>query len=169
MKWILIGALLILSGCSSLDQKQCYSADWYSLGLEDGNKGVRAGRINDYQQDCAKHAVTADASAWQRGYQQGLVSYCVPENGYRVGLAGQSYYGVCTDNAFVEQYNIGYLHHELNKKEAALNNQLERINKELSRIEDQLKKTDDKAKLLDKKNSLLDEKARLLSELRSLR
>lgn len=95
----------MLTQCSSLDLNQCQNSDWFSLGLQDGNNGAHASRINDYAEDCAEFGIRVNHSDWREGYLKGLQNYCQPENGYRVGLAGEGYAGVCSSNAFVEQYN----------------------------------------------------------------
>lgn len=31
--------MMLLSGCASMDKEECATADWYTVGLEDGAKG----------------------------------------------------------------------------------------------------------------------------------
>ncbi|MCL1090702.1 DUF2799 domain-containing protein [Shewanella profunda] len=158
-----LGALC-LTQCTSLSLEECSSSDWYTLGLADGNRGATAARLNQYQKDCHEFNLKVDSSQWQQGYQQGLINYCLPENGYRVGLEGESYYGVCSDNQFVERYNQGHQQYLVNKRLAEIADRLNAIDSEISSINNTLNSLTDKAELLKQKNTLLNEKSHLLDE-----
>lgn len=160
---------LSLTHCTSLSLEECSSSDWYTLGLADGNRGATATRLNQYQKDCNEFNLKVDASQWQQGYQQGLINYCLPENGYRVGLEGESYYGVCSNNQFVERYNQGRQQYLVNKRLAEIADRLHAIDSEISSINTKLNNLTDKADLLRQKNILLNEKNHLLDEKARLR
>lgn len=160
---------LSLTQCTSLSLEECRDNDWYATGLADGNRGVTATQLNQYQQDCREFNLRVDAAQWQQGYQQGLISYCLPENGYRVGLAGESYYGVCSNNQFVERYNQGHEQYLVNKRLAEIADRLNAIDSEISSINNKLNNLTDKAELLKQKNILLNEKNHLLDERLRLR
>ncbi|MBC8798109.1 DUF2799 domain-containing protein [Shewanella algae] len=159
---------LMLTQCSSLDLNQCQNSDWFSLGLQDGNNGAHASRINDYAEDCAEFGIRVNHSDWREGYLKGLQNYCQPENGYRVGLAGEGYAGVCSSNAFVEQYNAGYRQYQLNKRADEIHNRLRQIDYEIRDLDQKLVSMTDKASTLEKKKQLLNEKDNLVNELRYL-
>ncbi|MGI2853080.1 DUF2799 domain-containing protein [Shewanella algae] len=159
---------LILTQCSSLDLNQCQNSDWFALGLQDGNNGAHASRINDYAEDCAEFGIRVDHGGWREGYLQGLQNYCQPENGYRVGLAGEGYAGVCSSNAFIEQYNAGYHQYQLNKRADEIRNRLRQIDYQIRDLDQKLVSMTDKASTLEKKKQLLNEKNQLVNELRYL-
>jgi hypothetical protein len=64
---------------------------------------------------CARHQVAPDLAAYTEGRDRGLVEYCQPRNGYRVGLNGGGYANVCpavTEAAFVNGYRWGRQIHD---------------------------------------------------------
>lgn len=166
---ILALAALSLTQCSSLSIEECANSNWFALGLADGNRGASADRLNQYQQDCGEFNLSVDANQWKQGYQQGLTHYCLPENGYRVGLAGESYYGVCDNNLFVERYNQGNEQYRINKRLNDINERLYTINNEISHIDGLLNNLTDKADLQKQKRSLINERNHLLDERARLR
>lgn len=162
-------SLLSLTQCNSLSQQECTSSDWYHLGVNDGNRGASTQRVNQYQQACSDYQLKVDVAQWQQGYQQGLLRYCLPENGYRVGLAGERYYGVCDDALFVERYNQGKQQYDIKQRLDEINERIYSIDNAVSRIDSKLAQLDDKADLLRQKRSLLNEKNHLLDEKSRLR
>src|SRR3954463_9797073 len=128
-------ALLALAGCASLDKDECRTADWRAIGLEDGVKGLALERLGDHRKACAKYGVTPDTDRYIAGRTEGLMTYCTPDNGYRVGRTGESYRGVCPELAtpgFVAAYNRG---HELH----SLHTRLSSVDREIGSIKESLK------------------------------
>lgn len=100
-----------LSGCATMSADECVTSDWTTIGYEDGVRGYTTDRIGKHRKACAKHGVTPDFTAYQSGRDQGLVEYCQPSRGFRVGSSGGSYNGVCSVNLetdFLDAYNAGY-------------------------------------------------------------
>ena len=106
----LLGALQI-SGCSTgMGKDQCVAADWRTIGYEDGLHGFPADRIGVHRVACAKHQITPNLAAYTEGRERGLIEYCQPKNGFRVGLHGGGYANVCsgsTESLFVDSYRYG--------------------------------------------------------------
>jgi outer membrane murein-binding lipoprotein Lpp len=104
-------AVALLAGCASGPGKeQCVATDWRTVGYEDGLRGYPADRIGAHRAACGKHGVTPDLSAYLDGRERGLREYCLPKNGFRVGLHGGGYANVCpgaTETAFVDAYRWG--------------------------------------------------------------
>lgn len=94
--------LWLIGGCASMNQQECLTGDWYTVGYEDGVKGKSADRIGSYRKACASHNVTPDLGQYQAGRESGLVEYCQPLNGFDVGQRGSSYAGVCPIEMEVE-------------------------------------------------------------------
>jgi hypothetical protein len=109
-------ASLMLVGCASgPGREQCVATDWRTVGYEDGLRGYPADRIGGHRVACGKHGVTPDLAAYLDGRERGLKEYCLPKNGYRVGLHGGGYANVCsgpTETAFVDAYRWGRQIHE---------------------------------------------------------
>jgi hypothetical protein len=104
-------AAALLAGCASGPGKeQCVATDWRTVGFEDGLRGFPAERIGAHRAACGTHGVTPDLAAYLEGRERGLKEYCLPKNGFRVGLNGGGYANVCsgpTEASFVDAYRWG--------------------------------------------------------------
>ena len=123
---------LFMSGCAVMSEEECVTGDWHAIGFEDGADGRTMNQLSRYREACAKYGITADAAAYRAGRDEGLYDYCQPGRGYRVGLSGQSYNGVChaeLERDFVNAHRIGY--------------QLFTLRSEVSRVEYQLHENED--------------------------
>lgn len=111
-----LSAVALLAGCATgMDKNQCVTADWRMIGYEDGVRGYAADRIGAHRVACAKHQVTPNLAAYSEGRERGLVEFCQPKNGFRVGLQGSGYANVCptaTEAAFVHGYKWGRQIHD---------------------------------------------------------
>lgn len=110
-----IACLLALAGCGGgQDEKksaECLTADWWSIGYEDGSRGASPEYFTTHRKTCAQYGVTADINAWLAGREEGLLNYCKPQNGYRLGAGGYGYANVCPPHleaAFVDAHTDGY-------------------------------------------------------------
>ncbi len=88
-------AALALAGCAGMSAEECLVADWEAIGYEDGARGAAADTIGRHRKACASAGITPDFRDYERGRQAGLLEYCRPAVGYRVGASGDSYRGVC--------------------------------------------------------------------------
>jgi hypothetical protein len=104
-------ALTLFGGCASgPNRDECRTADWGTIGFEDGLRGYAADRIGAHRVACAKHQVAPDLAAYEEGRERGLLQYCQPRSGFRVGLNGRAYANVCppaSEPAFVDAYRQG--------------------------------------------------------------
>lgn len=123
----LIFVYLTLNGCAAISPEKCKTADWYNLGFSDGQSGLKRDRVNDYSQACAEVNINVNIQRWQAGYEKGNQMYCTPENGYRVGRAGQTYNGVCLSEGFVKNYNKGKRQYDIAAEISALENRIYRL------------------------------------------
>jgi hypothetical protein len=106
----MILVILSAAGCATMDKDECLVADWRLIGFQDGVQGKSPATIGTYRKDCADYHVVPDLDAYQAGRREGLLQYCVPANGYRLGAAGRAYNAVCpagTERAFHAAYNTG--------------------------------------------------------------
>jgi len=106
----------LLAGCATgMGKDECAAADWRTIGYEDGLRGLPADRIGAHRVACAKHQVTPDLATYMEGRERGLVEYCQPRSGYRVGLNGGSYANVCPATAeagFINGFRWGRQIHD---------------------------------------------------------
>lgn len=107
--WVLI-LMLGFSGCATLDRDACLAGDWYQIGLSDGQNGYPVKQQNKHNEACADYGIAVVEADYLRGHADGLVDYCTPEKGYRVGLNRGHYANVCPDEteaAFLDAYREG--------------------------------------------------------------
>jgi hypothetical protein len=133
-----VALVLVLSGCSSMSQDECRTVDWRTVGYEDGVNGYPGDRIAQHRKACAKYGVSTDLTLYQQGRDQGLREYCQPANGYRVGVQGSSYTGVCPaslEPGFVAAYNSGHQLFVLQSRVSNTDAQIAYRRRELNQIE----------------------------------
>ena len=108
---LFLGALLaLLSACTTMSVEECKVARWGEVGLRDGLAGQPLSKLNDLAKDCAEAKVTVDTNAYLQGRDQGLVTYCRPDNAVKLGLEGKSYQGACPasiDGDFRRRFGVG--------------------------------------------------------------
>ena len=119
--WTLLwlAALALLQGCATLNKSECLSADWRTIGLEDGARGYPVSRIGDHREACAEHGVRPVLSQYRVGYQEGVRLFCVPRKAYQLGLRGGIYQGVCprdVESDFLAYYTTGKEIYQLNQQ-----------------------------------------------------
>ena len=105
-----LAGLLLGPGCATLDRDECLVADWRLIGYQDGAAGKQATVVGKYREDCAEYAVVPDLDAYRAGRAEGLLQYCTPDNGYRLGEAGRGYSTVCpsgSEDGFQSAYDEG--------------------------------------------------------------
>ena len=110
----------LIAGCSGMSEQACMTADWRTVGFEDGTFGRSEANIGRYRQQCGEHGVAPDLASYRAGHADGVRIYCRESNGFAVGHSGATYQGVCPaelEAAFVAEYNAG---RQLNELESAL-------------------------------------------------
>ena len=101
---------LVIPGCATLSKSECRTADWRTIGLEDGSKGRLANYIGNHRKACAEHGVTPDLAQYQLGHAEGLNHFCTAQKGFQQGNSGYGYNGVCPDglrSEFLAGYESG--------------------------------------------------------------
>jgi hypothetical protein len=133
--------LLALYGCATMNQSECQTADWRTIGYEDGAAGYPAERIADHRRACAKYGISPNLDAYEAGRAQGLVTYCQPSNAFQVGVNGGGYGGVCPapmDSAFRAAFQSGHELFLLRARVAQVTQDLESARREHQQIEEQI-------------------------------
>ena len=133
------GALLLtLAGCASMSEQECSATDWRTVGYEDGVAGRSSDRIGQHRKACAKHGVTPDLDAYQKGRNEGLREYCTPDNGYRQGVRGAALVTSCPaelKESFELAYDQGYELFSLRDRVHRANDELEATRSSLAQNE----------------------------------
>lgn len=173
-KVLLIALTLFLSGCAALTESECRVGDWYGLGLRDGQQG-RTSQIAAYYEACRDLGVKPLLADYNRGRNQGLLAYCTPENGYRVGLAGDSDNAVCPaalQPAFQRAHERGRQRYLIVSEISSLEYEQDRLDRERWKLEERIARSDDEEErrhLLGRLRSIQDEQRRDRRRLDALR
>ena len=133
---ILLAVLVLLSGCSTLNEQECRAADWYRLGVDNGLRGELASLLEEHKDACKRYGILPDRALYLEGRDAGLLEYCRPDNAFRMGLNGEKYKGACPLDVDVEfrRYNTAALEvHQSRKRVEDLDGQISRKEKELER------------------------------------
>lgn len=128
-------AAVALSGCATMSETACLTADWYGIGLEDGTAGRSLSRLSHHRRQCDDFGVSPDVHAYQQGRTDGLEYFCTLANGLEVGKRGQSYGNVCPtemQHYFLTGYRLGREIHRVRKDIARNRAQVRSIDDELS-------------------------------------
>lgn len=145
MKWLIVsaaaGALLGLASCATMSADQCLAGDWVGQGFSDGAAGLSMSRLADHAEACAKHGVTPDAAAYRSGWEQGLVRYCTPANGFRAGRTGSGYAGVCPaylEADFMPAYRDGQIVHDFEQALTDARSRVDSLGHRLEELDDKI-------------------------------
>lgn len=133
-----IACLVLLSGCATLNEKECRSANWYQLGIRDGQRGDVADLLEKHREACKKYAVQPEENQYYSGRTEGLKEYCRYNNAFRLGLDGISYKGTCPNEVDLKfrRYNDAAL--EISR----INSQINDVNGKIAKEERELAKAD---------------------------
>ena len=144
----LSAALLLLAGCATMNEDECRSADWYTVGFEDGAHGRAINYIGNHREACAEYGISPRADRYQDGWNEGIRRYCTPRNGYQAGMRGASRSAQCPADLardFDIAYHYGYRIYLLNRELSAIDhdmraaqNELEQVKQALAQVEKQL-------------------------------
>ncbi len=102
--------IILQSGCASMSESECVTADWEMIGMEDGVKGKLPSNIGIYRGACADYGITPNLAAYRNGHANGLENFCTKPLGFSVGQRGAACNGVCPDNLatfFMDGYRGG--------------------------------------------------------------
>ena len=109
-RWALALAFtLLVSGCSTLNEDECRSADWNGIGFLDGSRGLPPERLAKHRGACARVGISPDVEAYTAGRDLGLELYCTPSKGFTAGLTNV-YHDVCPrhlENDFLRAFEDG--------------------------------------------------------------
>lgn len=115
----LLAGLALLSGCATLNEDECKSADWRLIGFEDGAAGRPTAYLGKHREACAEYKITPNMDAYMRGHTEGLSQFCVPEKAYQLGISGRTYPTICPtelDGILSPAYNDGKAIYEVRSR-----------------------------------------------------
>lgn len=173
---------LATSACASMSEDECRTADWRTIGYEDGAAGRNAAVLGSRREACAEHGVIPDLDAYRAGRADGLREFCQPHNGYNMGTRGTAYDGVCPSDleaAFVAAYTKGQELYRYTSRVSQADGRIAAKQRELDTLEENLRESeallvssdatkDQRAEALLAIKDYAERKGRLESELRQL-
>ncbi|WP_444943613.1 DUF2799 domain-containing protein [Microbulbifer sp. ZKSA006] len=101
---------LLISGCATMSEDECYVADWQAIGYEDGAAGRDLSYLGGRREACAKYGVSLNTKAYRSGRSEGLELFCTELRGFDQGRSGNNYNGVCPadlEGLFLRGYHSG--------------------------------------------------------------
>ena len=151
-----------------MNADECATSDWSAIGYEDGARGYTTERFSNHRKACAKHGITPDFQAYQRGRDQGLTEFCQPGRAFNYGANGGRYNGVCSatmEPEFLDAYRAGYKLHSLRASVSNANSLLYSKERELQNTENRITAAE---VLLISDQTTTEERVLLLNELKDL-
>lgn len=138
--------LTALASCATMNKSECLTADWYSIGYEDGIDGQPQTKLSRYRQDCADHGVTPKLDAYRNGHFEGSKQFCTRENGFQYGHKGHEYQRSCPSSIerdFLIGYRDGRHLYAVGEQVAQYQRQLERTYQRISELQEQIQRKSD--------------------------
>lgn len=117
--------------------EECAVADWEQLGERDARAGKTPEYFSRRASDCAEAGYSADADAWQTGWDRGIVDFCRPERGFREGLEGNRYEHICPRHLepdFLQGYESGIAIHDARERLRKIESDIEDSNERLAEL-----------------------------------
>ncbi len=139
----LLATVVALTGCASMTEEECLTANWYERGVMDGRNGQNRDYVQDHHEACAKVGVIPDDAAWRRGHSYGIREYCTPDNGERVGRQGRGYNHSCPvelESGFLQRYRPAYRVYQAEQRVNSLNSDIQNKERALDREKDEDKR-----------------------------
>lgn len=132
-----LGILSILSACATLNENECSTVNWQQLGDSDGGQGFGELRIAKHVKACEKFNIPVDRVSYGTGWRAGIARFCIPQNGFSLGIAGKAYRNSCPSElagSFLDAYQPAKRFHDAEKRVRALESSINFRITEISRL-----------------------------------
>lgn len=149
--WLVLMTLLV-SGCASMTEQECLTANWLDQGFRDGRSGQPLTRLASHTEACAKVGVIPNAALYREGRDQGIKHYCTSENGFLQGRQGHSYRQACPA-ALEHQFLVSY---EQGQQLYQAEQLIESLNEDTRQLEQLLRDEEDRDKRRDLRKNIRD-------------
>ncbi len=164
MRAIFLGILTLaafaLHGCAPISRESCINDSSYDIGhaaaMDNADQKDRQLKVSKI---CGKQGREIDEAEYSVGFAAGTKAFCEPDNGYRWGIAGRKYNGICASAAFSAAYDEGFGVYLVEKRRAELDKRRADIRDRLTGIRDRLASI---SRTLDEKETLTEERRRQL-------
>lgn len=132
-----------------------------ALGLSQGRAGSPKKYTDQLRDTCLASKPDIDLEAYEKGFYQGWMEYCLPNKAFELGKHSDRYISFCPperEASFREKYLIGKHHAELKDVETDM----------LDKLEDMKPKINDSASNLDDYTKLQKELEKVRREIQAL-
>lgn len=134
-----VSAIAVLPSCAPISRDSCVNDSAEQIGYRAAmDNADRELRMREIDRTCIKFGREVDIQGYLDGFEAGTRAFCVPDNGYRWGLAGREYNGICRDPEFGMAYAEGKRVYRIEQRRRTIRDRLEEIRSSLSSIERRL-------------------------------
>lgn len=105
------------------------------LGLSQGRAGSPKKYTDKLRDTCMSHKPDIDLAAYEKGFYQGWMEYCLPNKAFELGKRSDRYFSFCPperESSFREKYLIGKHHAELKDVETDIVDKMEEMRPHIS-------------------------------------
>lgn len=114
---LLLGSLLL--GCTSISPKECSTSDWLEIGKASAVEGETFEELTrEYVAPCKNLGVQPDVALLQKGFEEGLTTFCTHRSGFELGEKNKKYKDTCpsaSEEEFLRGYKSGKLQYRQNQ------------------------------------------------------
>lgn len=132
-----IALLTALGSCATLNEAECQTGDWHTIGYEDGAQGRLPEYLSNHREACAEFGIAPNLELYLSGRELGLLEYCTPQRAYTLGRNGRTLANVCpaAQRATLSAANAhGQEYHRLTREISRLEQDIDDYQDELSDI-----------------------------------
>ena len=138
--------IVFSTSCSTISKKDCHK-DMNALGLSQGRAGSPKKYTDELRNKCSSVEPLINLEAYEKGFYQGWMEYCLPHKAYELGKTSDRYISFCPPNkeaSFRQKYLVGKHHAELKDVESDI---VEKMNSIKSQTSENSSRLNDYTKL----------------------
>lgn len=125
----LLSTVLLTTSCSTISKKDC-GKDMNALGLSQGRAGSPKKYTDELRSKCSNYEPVIDLEAYEKGFYQGWMEYCLPNKAFELGKRSDRYFSFCPperEASFRQKYLLGKHHAELKDVESDIVDKMSEI------------------------------------------
>jgi hypothetical protein len=130
--------LLVMSGCATMNEQECLTADWESVGYADGRVAREAARLGKHRAACIEHGITADRDAYARGYDKGIRTFCSEDMAFAFGTGGKPVPALCPAELMPALKIANEMGMEKYQQKKTLDRNINAVNAEIAEIDQKI-------------------------------
>ena len=131
---ILLTVVALSISCSTISKKDC-NKDMNTLGLSQGRAGSPKKYTDELRSKCSNVENMIDLEAYEKGFYQGWMEYCLPNKAFELGKRSDRYFSFCPPERepyFRQSYLTGKHHAELKDVESDILDKMNEIKPQIN-------------------------------------